>query len=115
MFWCSLCGAHISRLCEDLIIFSSSEFGFIKISDAYSTGSSLLPQKRNPDGLELARAAAGQFIGMQCGFLSTLKSLPSTYNKDLQNDKKMLFESFDNMLQVLSVVNGTIATLTVII
>lgn len=108
-----MCGTHLSRLSEDLIIFNTDEFGFVSVSQQFSTGSSLLPQKRNPDGLELCRSAAAQFIGNSTGFLVTLKSLPSTYNKDLQIDKKMLFESFDLMTKTLEVLIGTVQTLTV--
>lgn len=85
----------------------------MRVSDAFSTGSSLLPQKRNADGLELARAAAATLLGNTTGMMAALHALPSTYNKDLQGDKKTMFGSFDTICQVLEVVNGTIETLTV--
>lgn len=113
LFWCSLCGTHLSRLSEDLILFSTDEFGFVKISQQFSTGSSLLPQKRNPDGLEIARSIAAQLIGNTTTFLTTLKSLPSTYNKDLQIDKKYLFESYDLICKTLKVMAGTVKTMNV--
>lgn len=110
----SLCGVHLSRLTEDLIIYSSQEFGFIKFSDQFSTGSSLMPQKRNPDGLELVRGAAGLLLGDALAMCCILKGLPSTYNKDLQSDKMLLFRSFDKLLECLNVTKGSVATMTVI-
>lgn len=111
--WASLCGLHLSRLAEDLIIYSSQEFGYIRISDKFSTGSSLMPQKRNPDGLELIRGAAGLLIGDATAFSCVLKGLPSTYNKDLQSDKELLFRSFDRLSDCLKVAVGTVATMEV--
>ncbi|XP_042204008.1 argininosuccinate lyase-like [Homarus americanus] len=113
MFWASLLSIHLSRLAEDLILFSTSEFGFVKLSDAYATGSSLMPQKKNPDSLELIRGKAGTMAGNLCGFLMVLKGLPSTYNKDLQEDKVKMFETASTMLGILQVAAGTVATLTV--
>ncbi|KAG7156455.1 Argininosuccinate lyase-like, partial [Homarus americanus] len=109
----SLLSIHLSRLAEDLILFSTSEFGFVKLSDAYATGSSLMPQKKNPDSLELIRGKAGTMAGNLCGFLMVLKGLPSTYNKDLQEDKVKMFETASTMLGILQVAAGTVATLTV--
>ncbi|CAH2086541.1 unnamed protein product [Euphydryas editha] len=111
--WASLCGTHLSRLAEDLIIYSSQEFGFIQHSDQYSTGSSLMPQKRNPDGLELIRGAAGHLQGDAFSFSCILKGLPSTYNKDLQSDKEILFRSYDRLLDCLKVAVGNVATMKV--
>lgn len=111
--WASLCGLHLSRLAEDLIIYSSQEFGFVRFSDQFSTGSSLMPQKRNPDGLELVRGAAGLLLGDSVAFSCVLKGLPSTYNKDLQSDKEMLFKSFERLLDCLKVASGSIATMEV--
>ncbi|XP_045445521.1 probable argininosuccinate lyase [Melitaea cinxia] len=111
--WASLCGTHLSRLAEDLIIYSSQEFGFIQHSDQFSTGSSLMPQKRNPDGLELIRGAAGHLHGDTFAFNCILKGLPSTYNKDLQSDKEILFRSYDRLLDCLKVVVGTVATMKI--
>ncbi|XP_075969516.1 argininosuccinate lyase [Anticarsia gemmatalis] len=111
--WASLCGLHLSKLAEDLIIYSSKEFGFVRFSDQFSTGSSLMPQKRNPDGLELIRGAAGLLLGDAMAFSCILKGLPSTYNKDLQSDKELLFRSYDRLSDCLKVAIGTIATMQV--
>ncbi|XP_049867311.1 argininosuccinate lyase isoform X2 [Pectinophora gossypiella] len=111
--WSSLCGLHLSRLAEDLIIYSSQEFGIVRLSDQFSTGSSLMPQKRNPDGLELVRGAAGLLLGESFAFSCVLKGLPSTYNKDLQSDKELLFRSYDKLLDCLKVTTGTIRTMEV--
>ncbi|KAB7502382.1 putative argininosuccinate lyase [Armadillidium nasatum] len=113
LFWCSLTSVHLSRLAEDLIIYSSSEFGFVKLADEFSTGSSLMPQKKNPDGLELIRGKAGRMIGNLTGFLAIMKGLPSTYNKDLQDDKEVLFNSAETILMTLQVIAGTVQTLKV--
>ncbi|GBP10878.1 Argininosuccinate lyase [Eumeta japonica] len=111
--WSSLCGLHLSRLAEDLIIYSSQEFRLVRISDEFCTGSSLMPQKRNPDGLELVRGAAGLLLGDAFSLGSVLKGLPSTYNKDLQTDKELLFRSHDRLLECIKVIIGTIATLEI--
>lgn len=109
----SLCGIHLSRLAEDLIIYSSQEFGFVQLSDQFSTGSSLMPQKRNPDGLELVRGAAALLMGDAFSFSCLLKGLPSTYNKDLQSDKAILFRSYDMLMECVKVTNGTVFTMKV--
>ena len=88
---------HLSRFAEDLILFSSREFGYVTLADAYSTGSSLMPQKKNPDALELVRGKTGRVAGSLIGLLMTLKGLPSTYNKDLQEDKEPLFDAADTV------------------
>lgn len=111
LFALSLVGIHLSRLAEDLIIYSNPAFGFVTLDDRYSTGSSLMPQKRNPDPMELARGKAGRLIGNLTGFLTTLKGLPSTYNKDLQEDKEALFDSIDTITLILPVVTAIIRTL----
>lgn len=108
LFILALVGTHLSALAEDVIVFSSSEFGFIELPDRYSTGSSLMPQKRNPDAMELARGKAGLLIGDLVGWLVTLKGLPTGYNKDLQEDKAALFGSFDTLEAVLPAVAGTV-------
>ncbi|CAE6490160.1 unnamed protein product [Rhizoctonia solani] len=113
MMWASLTMTHASRLAEDLIVYSTAEFGFIQLSDAYSTGSSMMPQKKNPDSLELLRGKSGRIFGNMAGFLMTLKGLPSTYNKDLQEDKEPLFDSVDNVSASLRIAEGVIATLNV--
>ncbi|MFH1068927.1 MAG: argininosuccinate lyase, partial [Candidatus Glassbacteria bacterium] len=102
---------HLSRLAEDLIIYASSPFRFVRLSDAFTTGSSLMPQKKNPDSLELVRGKTGRVIGNLAGLLSTLKGLPSTYNKDLQEDKEPLFDSFDTLAMSLAVTTGVVSTL----
>lgn len=112
LFWASLTMVHLSRLGEDLIIFSSREFGFVTLADAYSTGSSLMPQKKNPDALELLRGKAGRVAGDLTGLLMTLKGLPSTYNKDLQEDKEPLFDAVDTVTGALQIACGVISTLT---
>ena len=113
LFVAALLGSHLSRLAEDLVSFASPAFGFVRLSDAFSTGSSLMPQKRNPDGLELARGKAGGLLGDLAGFLATLKGTPSGYNKDLQEDKTVLFRAFDTLDAVLPAVTGTIHTLEI--
>jgi argininosuccinate lyase len=96
-----------------MVLFTTAEFGFIELSDAYSTGSSLMPQKKNPDMFELARGKAGTMIGLLTGCLSTLKGLPSTYDKDLQEDKVPVFQATDTLLAVLPVLAGALQTMTV--
>lgn len=113
LFSASLIGVHISRLAEDLVLFSTDEFGFVQVDEAYATGSSLMPQKMNPDSLELARGKTGRLIGNLVGLLTTLKGLPSTYNKDLQEDKEPLFDSVDTLVITLPVVAGVVRTLRV--
>lgn len=108
-------GIHLSRLAEDLILYSSKEFEFVTIGDSYSTGSSLMPQKRNPDSLELIRGIGGSLFGQCCSFMMVLKSLPSTYNKDLQYDKEAMFTTFDKLKSILEVATGTVETLKVLI
>lgn len=112
LFALALMGAHLSRLAEDLILFGSSEFGFVRFGDGFSTGSSMMPQKRNPDALELARGAAARSLGDLVAMLGALKGLPSGYNKDLQDDKRALFDAVDLALVVLPAVEGTVAELT---
>lgn len=113
LFIASLISVHLSQLAESLILYASSEFGYIELSDAYSTGSSLMPQKKNPDTLELTRGKTGTIIGRLTGLLTTLKGLPSSYNKDLQEDKIPVFETFDTLNMMLPVVAGVLNTLTV--
>ena len=107
---CALVGVHLSRLGEDLVLFASTEFGFLRLADAYSTGSSLMPQKRNPDVAELARAQAGRLTGNLVALLTLLKALPSGYNRDLQEDKRSLFDSVDALQTALPAVAGALAT-----
>jgi argininosuccinate lyase len=113
LFVAAMVGVHLSRLGEDLVLFSSQEFGFVRLSDRFSTGSSLMPQKRNPDAMELARGKAGRLIGGLTGVLATLKGLPSGYNKDLQEDKEALFDAFDTLEALLPAVSGTLRTMEI--
>jgi argininosuccinate lyase len=112
LFALSVLGAHVSRLAEDLILFGSSEFGFVRFGDTFTTGSSMMPQKRNPDALEIARGSAARMLGDFVSLLGTMKGLPTGYNKDLQDDKRALFDAYDSMLLVLPGVSGTVAELT---
>lgn len=112
LFWSTMMMLHLSRLAEDLIIYSSREFGFVTIADAYSTGSSLMPQKKNADALELLRGKSGRVLGNMTGLMATLKGLPTSYNKDLQEDKEPLFDAVDNVSGSLQIATGVISTLT---
>ena len=112
LFTIALLGAHVSRIAEDFILFGTSEFGFVKFGETFTTGSSMMPQKRNPDALEIARGSGARFLGDLVSLLGTLKGLPSGYNKDLQDDKRSLFGAVDAMLLVLPGVAGTIAEVT---
>uniref|UniRef100_A0A3B4VAU4 Argininosuccinate lyase n=1 Tax=Seriola dumerili TaxID=41447 RepID=A0A3B4VAU4_SERDU len=113
LFWASLCLTHLSKMAEDLMLYSTKEFSFITLSDAYSTGSSLMPQKKNADSLELIRSKAGRVFGRCAGFMMTLKGLPSTYNKDLQEDKEAMFDCYDTVHAVLQVTTGVMSTLQI--
>jgi argininosuccinate lyase len=113
LFAIALTGVHLSRLSEDLILFASAEFRFIRISDAYTTGSSLMPQKKNPDVCELTRGKTGRLIGNLVSLLTTLKGLPMTYNRDLQEDKEAVFDSVDQIKLVLEVYAGMIPDIEV--
>lgn len=106
----AMVGVHLSRLCEDLVLFSSREFGFVRLSDGYSTGSSLMPQKRNPDVAELARGKSGRLVGNLVALLTLLKGLPTSYNRDLQEDKEPLFDTVDTLLTTLPPVAGAVAS-----
>jgi argininosuccinate lyase len=110
-FAAALLGVHLSRLGEEVALWSSHEFGWAQVDDAYATGSSIMPQKKNPDVAELARGKAGRLIGGLTGLLATLKSLPMTYNRDLQEDKEPVFDAVDTLLTVLPAVAGMMATL----
>ncbi|GAB4467118.1 MAG: argininosuccinate lyase [Anaerolineales bacterium] len=113
LFCAALTGVHLSRLSEQMVLFTTAEFGFFELSDAYSTGSSLMPQKKNPDLFELTRGKAGTLIGLLSGMLATLKGLPSAYDKDLQEDKVPVFQAFDMLTLILPVLAGAIETMTV--
>lgn len=111
LFCAALIASHLSRLSEAVIVFSSLEFGFFELSDAYASGSSLMPQKHNPDVFELARAKSGVLAGNLAGFLTILKGLPSAYDKDLQEDKAPVFLAFDTLHSLLPVLAGALRTL----
>ncbi|MCC7449353.1 MAG: argininosuccinate lyase [Anaerolineae bacterium] len=102
---------HLSRFAEDVILYSSPQFGFIRLDERFTTGSSLMPQKQNPDVMELARGKAGRITGHLVGLLNTLKGLPSTYNKDMQEDKESLFDTVDTLETLLPAVTGLIETM----
>jgi argininosuccinate lyase len=106
----AMIGVHLSRFAEDLVLFSSLEFGFVRLSDGYSTGSSLMPQKRNPDVAELARGKSGRLVGNLVSVLTLLKGLPTSYNRDLQEDKEPLFDTIDTLSLTLPAVTGAVAT-----
>jgi argininosuccinate lyase len=111
LFALTLLGTHVSRLAGELFAYAAAEYGFIRLADEYCTGSSLLPQKRNPDVLELARAKAGRLLGDLTGLLAVMKGLPAGYSKDLQEDKALLFDAVDTVLLTLPAVRGAVATL----
>ncbi len=111
LYTAAMTSVHLARLSEQLIIFNSAEFAFIRLDDGFSTGSSIMPQKKNPDTLELTRGKSGRLIGNLTGFLATLKGLPSTYDKDLQEDKEPVFDAFDTLSITLPVMSGLIQTL----
>ena len=112
LFCSAMIGSHLSRLAEDLILYGSSEFGFVQFGDRFTSGSSMMPQKRNPDALELARGSAARMLGDLTTLLATLKGLPSSYNKDLQDDKRIVFDAVDTLLLVLPAVAGALGECT---
>ena len=111
LFACAMIAAHCSRLAEDMIVYGSSEFGFVKFGDGFSTGSSMMPQKRNPDVFELARGSGARVLGDLVSLMGTIKGLPSGYSKDLQDDKRAMFNAVDMLLLVLPAVAGAVAEL----
>jgi argininosuccinate lyase len=112
LFDVALLGVHLSRLGEEVVLWSTDEFGFLRLADEYATGSSMLPQKKNPDIAELARGKSGRLIGNLTGLLATLKALPLAYNRDLQEDKEPLFDSLDQISLALSAMTGLLASAT---
>ncbi|MBI2872090.1 MAG: argininosuccinate lyase [Chloroflexi bacterium] len=110
----ALCMMHLSRMAEELVLWSSSEFGFVRLADEYTTGSSLMPQKRNPDFAELARGKTGRVYGHLMGILTVMKGLPLTYNRDLQEDKEALFDTLDTLQTTLKVFAGMVSTMQVV-
>jgi len=113
LFCAALIGTHLSKLAEAVILFTSAEFSFFELADAYATGSSLMPQKKNPDIFELARGKTGALLGYLTGLLATLKGLPSSYDKDLQEDKMPVFNAFDTLIALLPVLAKAVHTLTI--
>ena len=109
----AICMVHVSRLAEELVIWSSEEFGFVRLGDEYTTGSSIMPQKRNPDVAELGRGKSGRVVGNLVGMLTVLKGLPLTYNRDLQEDKEGFFDTVDVLLPTLEVFAGMVSTMRV--
>lgn len=114
LFWASLLGVHLSRWSEDLIIYGSGPFAMVKFADAYATGSSLMPQKKNPDALELLRGKSARVMGNLTTMLTVLKGLPTTYNKDLQEDKEALFDALDTTDACLQIASGVLATTEIV-
>src|SRR5207302_3833299 len=112
LFVCALCQVHLSRLGEEVVLWATEEFGFLSLADAYSTGSSMLPQKKNPEIAELVRGKAGRLIGHLTGFLATLKGLPLSYNRDLQEDKEPLFDTLDTLALASAAMAGLLDTAT---
>jgi argininosuccinate lyase len=112
LFDLALLGVHLSRIGEEWVLWSSDEFGFVTLDDAFATGSSMLPQKKNADIAELARGKAGRLVGHVAGFLTTLKGLPLSYNRDLQEDKEPLFDAVDQVLLALGALSGMLASTT---
>jgi argininosuccinate lyase len=110
---CAICGMHLSRLAEELVLWTTPQFNFVRLSDGYSTGSSIMPQKRNPDAAELVRAKTGRLNGNLQGLLTVMKGLPLTYNKDMQEDKPYVFDSVDTLALCLEATAGMIAGMTV--
>lgn len=113
LFACAQCGLNLSRLAEEIVLWSTPQFGFIRLADQWSTGSSIMPQKKNPDAAELVRAKTGRLTGNLLQLMMVLKALPLTYNKDLQEDKAAVFESFDTVMLCLAATEGMISTMTV--
>src|ERR671919_214969 len=102
---------HLSRLCQEITLWCSAEFGFIELSDAFSTGSSIMPQKKNADVAELTRGKTGRVYGHLLGMLTVMKGLPLTYNSDMQEDKEALFDSVDTVMKILGILPPALRTL----
>ncbi|MCR4394686.1 MAG: argininosuccinate lyase, partial [Dehalococcoidales bacterium] len=108
-----ICMMHLSRLAEEIILWSTAEFGFIELDEAYTTGSSIMPQKKNPDVAELGRGKTGRVYGHLIGLLTVMKDLPLSYNRDLQEDKEGLFDTVDTLLSSLEVFAGMLSTMQI--
>lgn len=111
--WAATLMQHISRWAEDLILYSTAEFGFVRLADAYSTGSSLMPQKKNPDSLELLRGKSGRVFGQMAGLMMSVKGLPSTYNKDLQESFEPMLDGTKTVADSIQIATGVLSTLTI--
>ena len=109
----SICAMHLSRLAEEIVLWSSDEFGFVQLDERYTTGSSIMPQKRNPDFAEIARGKTGRVYGNLIGLLTTMKGIPLTYNRDMQEDKEGLFDTVDTLIPTLRVAEGMVSTMRV--
>src|SRR5690606_3702300 len=103
----SIAGTHLSRLAEEIVIWSTPQFGFVRLSDSFSTGSSIMPQKKNPDAAELVRAKTGRLNGHLIGLLTVMKGLPLTYSKDMQEDKEAVFDAAETLDLMLAAMTGT--------
>ena len=112
LYACSMIAMHLSRLAEEIVLWASAEFRFLELADAFSTGSSIMPQKKNPDVAELARGKSGRLVGNLMSLLTTLKGLPLAYDRDLQEDKEPVFDSLEQLMLLLPAVTGMVATLT---
>jgi argininosuccinate lyase len=112
LFAAALVGVHLSRIGEEIVLWATPEFGWVRLDDAWSTGSSIMPQKKNPDIAELARGKSGRLIGNLAGLLATLKGLPLAYDRDLQEDKEPVFDTVDQLLTLLPALTGLVATLS---
>jgi argininosuccinate lyase len=108
----AICAMHLSRLAEELVIWSSAQFRFVALSDRWSTGSSIMPQKRNPDAAELIRAKIGRILGANIGLLTVMKGLPLAYSKDMQEDKEPVFDAAESLLLALAAMRGMVADMT---
>ncbi|MEL6702518.1 MAG: argininosuccinate lyase, partial [Pseudomonadota bacterium] len=104
----SICAMHLSRLAEELVIWSSAQFRFVRLSDRFSTGSSIMPQKKNPDAAELIRAKIGRIMGATVGLFTVMKGLPLTYSKDMQEDKEQVFDAADSLMLALAAMEGMV-------
>jgi len=104
----SICATHLSRLSEELVIWSSAQFNFVRLSDKFTTGSSIMPQKRNPDAAELCRAKVGRIMGSMIGLMTVMKGLPLAYSKDMQEDKEPVFDAADSLGVALSAMTGMV-------
>lgn len=112
LFSCAQCGLHLSRLAEEIVLWTTPQFGFMRLADKWSTGSSIMPQKKNPDAAELVRAKTGRLNGNLIQLMTVMKALPLTYNKDMQEDKQAVFESFDTIILCLSAMDGMLTSAT---